>query len=158
MKPKLLNIYNKMEDVDFSLLENYNITLNDYIGEDFLTKWKYPENKSKNAIYVGPGRNDREISVGDTFTILFPFSNPKEYVKVKAKIKFVNARPEIPTKSIPIGYNSVALIEFEGGLPSLLEKLAKYSQTNDTDYTKFEKLVLTNQSMLDKILELWDEE
>ena len=157
---KIIDIFEKLsEDVDFSLAQNYNIDLLDYIGDDYLNKWKHPDNRSKNSIYVGLGRNVREIRTGDTFTILFPYSNPKEFVKVKATIKFVNARPEIPTKSIPIGYNGVALIEFEGGKPKLLEKLQKYSQDpREVRDPKFEELVLTNQNIMDMVLELWDEE
>lgn len=153
---KIINIFEKIASKPNSGF--YKLSLLDYIGEGYLKKWKCPENNYQNAIYVSLGRNNREITVGDKFTVLFPYSNPKDFVNVNAEIMYVNSRPEIPTDTIPIGYHGIALIDFKEVKPNLLNRLIEYNIPSIKTGPEHEELVLTTEDFLDRVLDLWDEE
>lgn len=109
-------------------------------------------NITSNSQYLMIERNNFDIKIGLNFNIIFPFSDPKNYIKTKTTLKFVNVNPKIESDTILAGYSGIGLFDFPNGKPNILNKLNEYMKHRDKN--KEYALYFTTQPVMDRILKL----
>ncbi|NQY05771.1 MAG: hypothetical protein HRT68_06085, partial [Flavobacteriaceae bacterium] len=92
-----------------SLLEEfpneYILGITDTLSEEYIkSDKKLKSDISSTSQYFSIDRNNKDITLGLSFDVIFPLSNPREYVNTKALLKFVNVNPNVDSEIIPEGY------------------------------------------------------
>lgn len=125
------------------------------MGKENLLNENLESNIPSSSQYLVIERNNLDITPGLKFDVIFPFSNPSNYINTEAILKFVNVKPNISTEIIPAGYSGIGLIDFPYGKPKILEDLGVFMKQSEDN--KEYALYLTTQPVMDRILELLNE-
>ena len=105
---------------------------------------------SKNDFFVfARGYNDK-LKINTNFDVIIPRRSVNESIFCHSILKYVSVNPSYEIDYLPRGYSSLCLLEFPNGKPKLLKKLPIFCGT--TDYSIHDMLILTQKSVLDKIL------
>ena len=91
-----------------------------------------------------------EIKTGTIFDILFPNRNTDTYVKCDVVLKYVNMNPSRQIDTLYGGCTALCLLEFSDELPKIMDRLGYYEQR---DFTKHDRLILTQQEVFNALLE-----
>ncbi|MEL7006104.1 MAG: hypothetical protein AAFN93_25755 [Bacteroidota bacterium] len=101
------------------------------------------------------GKSNRDIMLGESFDVLFGHHSIENNMRVEAILKYVNLSPGRKIDHLPGGYTGICLLEFNGGLPNLINKL-KFSKEK-RNKEKHDTLYLTQEPILNRILEICNE-
>jgi hypothetical protein len=110
-----------------------------------------PEDIAETAVYFNTGGYSFDIEFDKEFDVLFLLSKPEEYVKIKSVFMNARANPKEELDFLPAGLNCLSLIDFPGGIPDSIDLLEEFGSIGGK--RAGEKIYLTTQSVMDKILE-----
>jgi len=102
-------------------------------------------------VYIIAGTG-KDISVNQTFDVIFAKKDPTNYIQTDAILKYVNIRPSHEITTLEAGMSGLCLVEFSQGIPELIKKLKPFEETYKNEAYDF--LYLTTQALMDKIIEL----
>ena len=111
-----------------------------------------PALPNKDVYFIGSVGKD--ISVNQTFDVIFAKKDPTNYIQIDSRLKLVNVRPSDEITTLYGGMSGLCLVEFSQGIPELLKKLKPFEETYKNE--AYDILYLTTQALMDKIIELLD--
>ena len=106
-------------------------------------------------IYIKNIGRDKDIIIGEEYSIVFNFDNPKDYQKVQCEIDFVSIKRGDNIGIIPSGYGGCVRLKFKNRIPEITSLLMQ-DDDEQFDKEKNQYIYFTTQEVMDKILEELD--
>lgn len=145
-------LFKALHEAQDGTVENMVFYIPDKISNENITNHKnLPTNIPETSQYFGTGSHNFDLEIGKEFDVIFSRSNPHEYINIDSKLNYLNFNQNIESDILPSGYAGVCLIDFPNGKPNLLNILPEFGSTEIGKGS--DKLYLTTQSVMDKILE-----
>ena len=145
-----MNISKAIDQVQFESEQNILLCIQELVSEDKLKEVEYKGISKTKKLFV-TGRHYNDIPKNIEFNVIFDYDYPQSYISLKTKIINFSMRKNQYLDILPEGYGGGVLIDFfNKETPEIIDVLKR-------EKGKYKALYLTNQPVMDRIIELLNE-